>query len=87
MRGTRGGEESLVAFDLDRERILTSEQGRRGWMREGRHQLDELRRQQARPIAASRTERLLRSQSAGSRKSIGSSLRRTRPMRHTRRAG
>jgi transposase len=48
----------LVAFDLDRERILNSEQGRRGWMREGRHQLDELRRQQARPIAASRTDRL-----------------------------
>ncbi|MGZ4330871.1 MAG: transposase [Solirubrobacteraceae bacterium] len=53
-----GGEESLVVFDFDRERILNSEQGRRGWMREGRHQLDELRRQQARPIAASRTERL-----------------------------
>ena len=53
-----GGGESLVVFDVDRERILNSEQGRRGWMREGRHQLDELRRQQARPIAASRTERL-----------------------------
>ena len=53
-----GAQQRLVAFDLDRERILNSEQGRRGWMREGRHQLDELRRQQARPIAASRTDRL-----------------------------
>ena len=38
--------------------MVNSEQGRRGWLREGRHQLDELRRQQARPIARSRTERL-----------------------------
>ena len=53
-----GQEQRLVAFDLDRERVLNSEQGRRGWMREGRHQLDELRRQRARPIAASRTDRL-----------------------------
>ena len=53
-----GEEQRLVAFDLDRERILNSEQGRRGWMREGRRQLDELRRQQARPIAASRADRL-----------------------------
>ena len=52
------GEELLVALDLDRERMVNSEQGRRGWLREGRHQLDELRRQQARPIARSRTERL-----------------------------
>ena len=53
-----GEQQRLVAFDLDRERILNSEQGRRGWMREGRRQLDELRRQQARPIAASRADRL-----------------------------
>jgi transposase len=53
-----GEEQRLVAFDLDRERILNGEQGRRGWMREGRHQLDELRRQQAQPIAASRADRL-----------------------------
>ena len=52
------GEELLVTLDLDRERMVNSEQGRRGWLREGRHQLDELRRQQARPIARSRTERL-----------------------------
>jgi hypothetical protein len=47
-----------VAIDLDRERIVNSEQGRRGWVREGRRQLDEQRRQQARPIAGPRQERL-----------------------------
>jgi hypothetical protein len=45
-------------LDLDRERLVNSEQGRRGWLREGRRELDERRRQQARPIARSRTERL-----------------------------
>ena len=47
-----------MALDLDRERLVNSEQGRRGWLREGRRQLDELREQQARPIARSRSERL-----------------------------
>ena len=51
-------DEPIVALDLDRERLVNSEQGRRGWLREGRHQLDELREQQARPIARSRAERL-----------------------------
>jgi transposase len=50
--------EPLVAFDLDRERLVNSEQGRRGWLREGRRRLDDLREQQARPIARSRNERL-----------------------------
>jgi hypothetical protein len=45
-------------LDLDRERVVNSEQGRRGWLREGRRQLDELRGEQARPIARSRSERL-----------------------------
>jgi transposase len=51
-------DEPIVALDVDRERLVNSEQGRRGWRREGRRQLDELRRQQARAIARSRTERL-----------------------------
>jgi transposase len=51
-------DEPIVALDLDRERLVNSEQGRRGWLREGRRQLDELRRQQARPIVRSRSERL-----------------------------
>ena len=41
----------IVVLDLDRERLVNSEQGRRGWLREGRRQLAELRRQQAQPIA------------------------------------
>ena len=53
-----GAGEPIVAFDLDRERSVSSEKGRRGWLREGRRQLDEQRRQQPRPIARSRTERL-----------------------------
>lgn len=51
-------EEPLVRLDLDRERLVNSEQGRRGWLREGRRQLNELRREQARPISRSRSERL-----------------------------
>jgi transposase len=51
-------DDPIVALDLDRERLANSEQGRRGWLREGRRQLDELRKQQARPIARSRSERL-----------------------------
>ena len=50
--------EPIVAFDLDRERPVNSEKGRHGWLREGRRQLDELRKQQARPVAGPRTERL-----------------------------
>lgn len=64
-RDAAGGDEEasnvsdpVVALDLDRERLVNSEQGRRGWLREGRHQLDERREQQARPVARSRSERL-----------------------------
>lgn len=56
--GEGSDDEPIVALDLDRERLVNSEQGRRGWLREGRRQLDELRRRQARPIARSRAERL-----------------------------
>ena len=67
--------EPLVALDLDRERLAGSEQGRRGWRREGRRRLDELREQRGRPIARSGSERLreserrLREESTGSRSS------------------
>jgi transposase len=53
-----GDEGPIATFDLDRERLVSSEQGRRGWLREGRRQLDERRRNEARPIARSRAERL-----------------------------
>jgi transposase len=48
----------IVALDLDRARLVNSEQGRRGWVREGRRQLDQRRKEQARPIARDRAERL-----------------------------
>jgi transposase len=51
----------IVAIDPDRARTVNSETGRRGWMREARRGLDELRREQARPIARSRADRLLES--------------------------
>ena len=53
-----GGEDPAVVLDLDRERISSSEQGRRGWSREARRQLDERRKSEARPIARSRADRL-----------------------------
>ncbi len=53
-----GDEDAPVVLDLDRERISSSEQGRRGWSRDARRQLDEKRKSEARPIARSRTGRL-----------------------------
>jgi hypothetical protein len=47
-----------VVLDLDRERRVNSEHGRRGWQREGRRQVDDKRREQARPIAGPRPDRL-----------------------------
>jgi transposase len=51
-------DQPIVALDLDRARLVNSAQGRRGWLRDGRRQLDELRRRQARPLVRARTERL-----------------------------
>ena len=45
-------------LELDSERLGQGGQGRRGWLREGRQQLDERREREARPIARSRLERL-----------------------------
>ena len=47
-----------MTLDIDRERLVNSEQGRRGWQRQARRQLDEKRRQKARAIAGPRPERL-----------------------------
>ena len=65
---------------------LSTEQGRRAWLREAKRRLDEKRAAEAEPIPRSRPERL-RSQSAGSRRSTRSSATRTLPMRPTVRAG
>ena len=48
-----------VVVQLDPEQIVGRVQGRRGWLREARHQLDEHRRRQATLVARSRAERLL----------------------------
>jgi transposase len=65
---------------------LSTEQGRRGWLREAKRRLEEKRAAEAEPIARSRPERLRR-QSAGCRRSSLSSARRTLPMRPIARAG
>ncbi len=48
-----------VKIELDAEVIVPRTQGREGWLREARHQLDEHRRREAKPIPRSRAERLL----------------------------
>jgi transposase len=48
-----------VRIELDSEVIVARIQGRDGWLREARHQLDEHRRREAKPIPRSRAERLL----------------------------
>jgi transposase len=52
-------ESDAVVVELDPQQIVGRVQGRRGWLREASHQLDEHRRRQGIPIARSRTERLL----------------------------
>ena len=79
-------DEPIVGLDLDRERLAGSEQGRRGWLREGRRQLDELRKRQARPIGRSRASDCA-SQGGGWRRSTGSSSSQTLPMRRIARVG
>jgi transposase len=49
----------VVKIELDAEVIVARTQGRDGWLREARHQLDEHRRREAKPIPRSRPERLL----------------------------
>jgi transposase len=46
------------AVELDVERLGEHVEGRRGWFKNARRQLDEQREQNARPVARSRTERL-----------------------------
>jgi transposase len=48
-----------VKVELDAETIVARQEGRDGWLREARRQVDEHRRREARPIPRSRAERLL----------------------------
>jgi transposase len=52
-------EASMAVVDLDGDEIAGRVQGRRGWLREAKHQLDERRKQQASPVVRSRPVRLL----------------------------
>jgi transposase len=56
------GECQEVKLALNPEAILARMQGREGWLREARHQLDEHRRLAAQPIPRSRAERLLQAE-------------------------
>jgi hypothetical protein len=51
-------ESSTGPVELD-PAVIRSGRGRREWMREARHQLDEQRRREAKPISRSRAARLL----------------------------
>jgi transposase len=51
--------EAAVKIELDPDVIVARTQGREGWLREARHQLNEHRRREARPIVRSRAQRLL----------------------------
>ncbi|MCA1678481.1 MAG: transposase, partial [Actinobacteria bacterium] len=50
-----------VKLELDPERFVTRPEGRRAWLREGRRALEEQREREARPIARSRSARLIES--------------------------
>ena len=70
------------AVELDRERLGRHAEGRRGWLRNGRRQLDEQRERDAKAVARSRAQRL-----ADAKRRLEEQLavrsRRTRPMRPT----
>jgi transposase len=55
--GSDPGEE--VAYEFDTERIVARGQGRQGWTREARRQLEQRRSEQADPVPRSREDRLL----------------------------
>jgi len=61
---------------------LSTAQGRRGWLREAKRRLDDQRAQDARPIPASRPQRL-RNPSGAWRKSCGPNAKQSRRMRPT----
>lgn len=54
-----GGEEQSFCLELDAEEIVAGQNGRQGWLRAARHQLDRHREQDEWPVPRSRVERLL----------------------------
>ena len=83
---SREAEAPEVKIELDAETIVARQEGRDGWLREARRQLDEHRRRQAKPIAA-RAPSACWSQSGVFSKTSRSSGTRTRPMSTTARTG
>ena len=57
--GAGEAEAPEVKVELDGKTIVARKEGRDGWLREARRQLDEHRRREAKPIPRSRAERLL----------------------------
>src|SRR6202035_5871528 len=52
-------EEEKVSLELDQELIVARDQGREGWLREGRRQLDDHRQKNAQPVPRDRAGRLM----------------------------
>jgi transposase len=52
------GEQADRGHEFDTERIVSRTQGREGWLREAKHQLDRDRWREAGPVARSRSDRL-----------------------------
>lgn len=71
-----------VELVFEPEAIVARMQGREGWLREARHQLDEHRRLQAQPIPRSRAKRLLEAEHR-LQENLRSSARPTTPMNIT----
>ncbi len=61
-RAETAAEAAGVKIELDAQVIVARGEGRDGWLREARRQLDEHRRREAKPIARSRAERLLQAE-------------------------
>lgn len=56
---TPAGESPGPEYEFDAERIVARTQGREGWLRDARRQLDQRRWQQSEPVPRSRPERLV----------------------------
>jgi transposase len=54
-----GSPEPVAQIEIDEQRALASTSGRRGWVREGRQQLEQRRAEEQRPVRRSRRDRLL----------------------------
>ena len=56
--GADAAEEAPTGHEFDAERIVARVQGREGWLREAKRQLDQDRWREAEPVPRSRSERL-----------------------------